>query len=358
MRKLIKSIGYKLCLISDNRLVYSRFSEKIKMNLKNINDQKYEEQFYDELKSKYKKVLKKDEDFQREVHLLESSMSANKNKIGDPTIAIYAILFSFTGVFLTINKDVYKEINILVEGYEVFVISFGLVFIAISVLLMSRHKQHNRRCRKDYYLNLSLKIVNDLKNNNSNQHNNNADAKEENKYIKLFNEFQNDEYKKKEYHEFKTLYKCIRDYYIENISKKEIDGKIERAVLEKKLGRYNGQSYQLNSSLMIGLVCSLLPLYLQSFVQFSDKYKALLMLSSVVIAFITIVKSIGKDLTHDRDKDTVFDLSVKILDEIEKEGDKNCEILREVAAESNQENILNVKSKDVQKSKDLGVNKE
>ncbi len=140
------------------------------------------------------------------------------------------------------------------------------------------------------------------------------------KYINIFDDFQKASYKEKDYNNFNSLYNHILGFYLLKIKNDKMDIKIEKMIIEKRIGKYSSESSKFSITFLIGIASALLPLYIQSFVELNNRNKAVVMLCLVCFSFFMIVKSIGKDINHDKDKDIVYNVSIKVLEELDKRG--------------------------------------
>lgn len=134
-----------------------------------------------------------------------------------------------------------------------------------------------------------------------------------------FHNYINSETKKSEYDEYARLYSEINEYYRNKINAKEIDIKIERIQLEDNLGKYLGELPKFGANYIIALTCALLPMYLQVAGLFDPKTNKLLTALIVIGLIVFGVRSMAKSIDKDKPKDVIYNISLKVLDDIEKE---------------------------------------
>lgn len=333
-----------------NKFFYQRFSEKVIVNSNCLSKRCLEEQFYTEVTEQYKKILTSKMDIKREICLIESNLNSLYVRSNDPSITIGAVLFSFLGVALVFFKDIFKDIGIGNEGYLNLLFIFVVFIILLFTFIFHSLNNHDYYCNKLYYYELSLRVVKSLEEKFEDNVYGENEINFNSKHIQLFDEFQQSKYKMKEYLEFKILYHHIMDFYAKKISSGKIDIKIEKLVLESKLGKYEGENLKFNSSLFVGISCALATLYIQSLVEVTAENRALFMLVFIIVAFSVIFTLSKRNITKNKDKDNVYNVSVKVLEYIEKNLDlknETNEIIEEVASaiEYSNKNVKDSNSK-------------
>jgi hypothetical protein len=60
-------------------------------------------------------------------------------------------------------------------------------------------------------------------------------------------------------------------------------------------------------------------LYVQGFIELNLKYKAVIYIGSALGIFIMIARELGKDTIKDKNKDVMYNICLKVLDDIENE---------------------------------------
>jgi hypothetical protein len=139
------------------------------------------------------------------------------------------------------------------------------------------------------------------------------------KYRLEFNDYINSQSKQTEYEQYNRIYDEIKKCYREKINSKEIDIKIERIQLEDNLGRYIGEFPKFGANYIIALTCALLPVYLQVSGIFDPKINKVLMIL-VIFGFLAFgIRSIAKSVDKDKPKGVVYNISLKVLDDLEAE---------------------------------------
>lgn len=127
-----------------------------------------------------------------------------------------------------------------------------------------------------------------------------------------------------EYKNIKDTYYKLKEFYKKKIKHKEIETQIEKIRLEKKLGRYEGKVIQFNSAFVCAFCSSILIVIIQVMLQiYNNKNSALIgelfTLFTLLILFIYIIYDFTKDSTKQKPKDLIIFISLKVLDDIEKE---------------------------------------
>jgi hypothetical protein len=146
-----------------------------------------------------------------------------------------------------------------------------------------------------------------------------TDILDYNNYLSEFTRFKDSVDKINEYDAIRKLYDEIFNFYKNKINDKRFDIKIEKLLLERRMGKYNSEKSKAGIAMVIGLFCALVPIYVQGFVELSTKYRALIYIGSVIMIFYTIYHEFGKDVIEDKNKDVMYNVSLKVLADIEKE---------------------------------------
>lgn len=129
--------------------------------------------------------------------------------------------------------------------------------------------------------------------------------------------------KKYEYRELRDLYIKIKEGYREKIKENEIDIKIEKIQLKKRLGKYRGKNTEFNFTLISIVISTILTLSIEPYVgQIFGKnfYLSIFVWAAFYIIFI---KLIGPVFISDKNEELVYNISLIVLDELETE--KNSE---------------------------------
>ncbi|WP_160678737.1 hypothetical protein [Clostridium sp. C8-1-8] len=140
-----------------------------------------------------------------------------------------------------------------------------------------------------------------------------------NKYISEFIDFKDSIDKNNEYVALNNLYSEIYKFYKGRMQENDFDISIERILLEKRAGKYNGEKYKANISIMLGFFCALTPVYIQGFVELNPSNKAIIYILSTLVAFGVVYRELSKSVDSDKGKDVVYNVSLKVLSCIEKE---------------------------------------
>lgn len=122
-----------------------------------------------------------------------------------------------------------------------------------------------------------------------------------------------------EYKEIEVLYHSIKDSYSEKIKNKEINIKIERIQLEKKLGKYNGILMNMNINLVFIFVGAFIASIISEFTDtYINKGITIIVVSFLLILFF-VYKYSSKIILNDKNREFVYNISLIVLDELERE---------------------------------------
>jgi len=157
-------------------------------------------------------------------------------------------------------------------------------------------------------------------------------------YLEEFIEFKNNNNKENEYKSISKLYNEINMYYTNRIKNGQLDIKVEKLLLERRIGKYNGQGFNSSISFLLGGALLAIPIMNQALTEaISEMLKGLSMklncgflseLSNfkygisvfiIVVILCFLVKDIGKDMTEDKNYAVMLNICLKVLEDIEKD---------------------------------------
>lgn len=140
----------------------------------------------------------------------------------------------------------------------------------------------------------------------------------------IIQEFDNyfESYHNKDYNNVLNVYNHIKSVYKNKIENKEIDITIEKIRLEKNVGKYQSSATKNSTAIITGMICV--------FIQFAiiDGMKILGVQNDIIKYFLTYVvlfwflNYMGKDTSKSKPNDIMINISLKVLDELEKEDSK------------------------------------
>lgn len=155
-------------------------------------------------------------------------------------------------------------------------------------------------------------------------------------YLQLFRQFTEDKISRST---IKTVYDEIYNYYKIKIREGNFDITNERILLEKKAGKHKGFATNVNMNLMIVPLTILITSGIQLFSSsVQAKYSAAIGFMFACLTFTYLIHEIDKDNTSE--KEFIYHISLKVLDELEKNSTKNSKIDKanlEVAAPADKE---------------------
>lgn len=163
-----------------------------------------------------------------------------------------------------------------------------------------------------------------------------------NKYFEEFLRFKDSKDRENEYEAMSMLYTQVYEFYKYKIKYQQLDIISEKLVLERRSGRYTSEKSKNNLTILIGMALALVPIYIQGFSELNVRYKAIISIVSVIGIFSMVVKDISKEIIRDKNRDAMFNVCLKVLDDIEKEMEAEAKLLmtNEVAATVQQEEKL------------------
>ncbi|MCY6370766.1 hypothetical protein [Clostridium ganghwense] len=141
--------------------------------------------------------------------------------------------------------------------------------------------------------------------------------------LEEFNKYIHSEDKTKEYMGLSEVYTQIKECYTEKIKNNQIDIKIEKIQLEKRLGRYNGAASNYDIMLFISIIAAMFSLYFNVYFNAVKvwNFKENIWVSTIFLVVLTliIIKAFSKDIDKDKPKDIMYHISLKVLKDIEEE---------------------------------------
>lgn len=172
---------------------------------------------------------------------------------------------------------------------------------------------------------------------------------------KILEEFNNGSisYNMKDYNDVKEVYDEIKKEYELKISKNEIEIKYEKIRLEKNLEKYNGDEIKDDASLYIAIIAAVLTSAIQEVLKDIAIWAHLLIIVGVIFG---VTYFVSKSINRIRPIDEMKYISLKVLDDIEKNGiDKVNEVMNKNIPSKKMDTCLNKTS---ELSKDQSHNSE
>lgn len=139
------------------------------------------------------------------------------------------------------------------------------------------------------------------------------------KYLVEFSNFKDSIDRENEYKSMVKLYEETYNFYIRKIKEDNLNINAEKLLLERRIGKYNSEKSKANINIIVGVFCALVPIYIQGFIDLNQKYKALITMGAVIVTYISFMRDFGKDIINDKNKDVMYNVCLKTLNDIEKE---------------------------------------
>ncbi|MBM7869254.1 hypothetical protein JOC70_000723 [Clostridium pascui] len=153
----------------------------------------------------------------------------------------------------------------------------------------------------------------------------------ENYYEKLKNEFTSytNEVSLKEYNDIEKIYNDIREYYKEKIKNKEINLSVEKIRLERSLGKHSGAGFSYSIAFIIAIAGGIFSSIIQQIikiVEMENNFKTSGIVISIFVllgVYLYAIFALGKDLNKYKPRDVMLNISLKVIEELEKEMNEN-----------------------------------
>ena len=148
-------------------------------------------------------------------------------------------------------------------------------------------------------------------------------------YDKIIGEFNIDRASlevSKQYEEILNVYKDIKTYYKDCFKNDQIDIKIEKIRIEKAIGKHPNSGASFTMSYYVTIAGSIFYFMIQNIISIFDKYsKVLNVIGSSIFLLIMlyyVTTIVGKDLRKDKSRNLMLNISLQVLEDIEKEIDQ------------------------------------
>jgi len=165
------------------------------------------------------------------------------------------------------------------------------------------------------------------------------DCKDYEELIKNFDDNSKSPYDK-DYNNVLKLYYHIKNYYKRKIVIGEIDIIIEKVRLEKNIGKYESSLTNLNTTVITGLLCIFIQFIFIEGAKLTRYNNSFVTFSLTVIMMYIFFSVITKQSKKDKYNDLLNYISLKVLEELEKEQSRDHMTLSEVAASKVEEDKL------------------
>lgn len=151
---------YWLTFREYNKLIERDFGKKAVFYLTTINNQKFEKQLYDVIKSNYASRIVEDEDFERELILLDANLYGHEKRNYNFLIPLIVAVFSLSVTFYNslINNSYHKPLQSIV-----------IVILILVLYTFYIKMKHHYYCNRITYYKLCLGIVDNLFNKQGKQ---------------------------------------------------------------------------------------------------------------------------------------------------------------------------------------------
>lgn len=351
MFKWIEKIILNGELKEHNKLLMQRFGDdcKCELNGKTITEQLIYEKVYDKIQKNYANILKSEVDCKREITIVEAKIKNNEDRKADPTIPIKGILISSFISLVLFGRDWYKALGVPASSYNIIFNCLIAVIIFTLFTILDIQSSVNMRARLTLFCSISLDVANALNKKYKDsidklvkdevavaledepnegvkyQNKDNGDITiKKNKSIMQFDKYYKDKKEIVEKEKIEKLHDYISGFYRNEIKvlthEEKIDYiKIEKLRFEIKMGKNEGSLTKLNNSLLVGFVLAILSIYLGS----EDLFKSNLGYFENTLIFIALmilfILTVGNSIKKDFNKENVSYISLKVLEEIEKE---------------------------------------
>lgn len=143
-----------------------------------------------------------------------------------------------------------------------------------------------------------------------------------NKIIDEFNKY-NSPKELEKYEELKNVYSKIRAYYEAKVINNEVDLKIEKIRLERNLGKQLGASITYIIAFGISILGALMSVLIQETLKIVNSHYWILTFLVIGALYFFIMRSIGNEAEKARPRDIMLNISLKVVEELEKEINEN-----------------------------------
>ncbi|MBW9170764.1 hypothetical protein K2F43_06030 [Clostridium estertheticum] len=146
-------------------------------------------------------------------------------------------------------------------------------------------------------------------------------------YQKAISEFNSDMKSTKtteQYDNINKIYKQIKKYYEAKRINEDFDMNIEKIRIQRNLGVHPNNFMSFGIACYIAIIGTIFYFMIQITISYLDKYgneiiKFGISLFFLVLLFKTISSTFGKEIIKDKPRNLMMNISIKVLDDIEKE---------------------------------------
>lgn len=163
-----------------------------------------------------------------------------------------------------------------------------------------------------------------------------------NDYEKIMSEFKSDIVNNKtteQYNDINKGYKAIKKYYEDKYKNEEFDIKIEKIRIERNLGIHHNDMTSFGLTYFVTIIGVIFYFVFQFIINAFDKYNNSLKMVATVFflggMFYTVMSVVGKEITKDKPRNLMLNISLKVLKDIEKEEVKKLDIQQRIEQYAN-----------------------
>ena len=142
------------------------------------------------------------------------------------------------------------------------------------------------------------------------------------KILKQFNQYNSAEELKK-YDELKSVYEEIRRFYEKKFNDNAIELKIEKIRIERNLGKQFGVSIGYIITFGISIMGAIISISIQETLKNISPHYWILNFIVIISLYFLIMSSIGKEAEKARPRDIMLNISLRVIEELEKEINEN-----------------------------------
>lgn len=148
---------YKKLFEHYNEYIKKNFGREAVIDLNDINKRSFEKQVYESVSSNYKGLLKNEDDFKKELKILDANLYGLEKRNYNFLIPLMVIAFSLVGTY-------YGIIIKLNESLTVFLIAspFAFLLLVIAIYIYFSRRQHDNYCNLLAYYKICIGAVENL----------------------------------------------------------------------------------------------------------------------------------------------------------------------------------------------------